>query len=160
MAALTADRTWETRPVAGTQNFTVVNAATVYIGGLVQIDATTGFVEPWDGTGTLAGMCVGYGDGVDVNKTTDGVTGNTSATPRPSVRVATGGMEIKGVAVTGAAAGDVGNQVWTASDVDNLADLTDTDTTNAAVGFLLAVRSASDCDVMLYSLKDHQLGLT
>lgn len=153
-----ADRTskviHKTRPRAGRDSFVVKNSTTIYEGSLVQVDAN-GFLEGWDQGGALVGILIG-GDTTDAGA----ITGDTSASIPPEGRVDTSGVILMHVPVTGAAQAYVGDLVYCTTD-NPAADLTRTDPGVGAepVGWMVRYRSASDCDVQLFTPAEFKAGI-
>lgn len=130
--------------------FPIADGETLPIGTLVQIQS--GFANHYDGAnGNLAGIVAG-----GENPNADGEpVGNTSLTPIPKVYVDMTGPVIKNIPVAGATV--VGAYVYcNDSNLDN-ATITQP-TTDAPIGKIVGFRSASDCDVMLFSYAEHCLG--
>lgn len=139
---------WETSPRAGTDVYTVKDATTLYAGALVATDAN-GFLDNWAGA-TAALRFVGV-----LQQT---VTGDTSASPKPVGIVNTSGVTLKHVAVTGGAQNTVNSLVYSA-DGNIATGLTTTATTAGAIGILKFYRSATDCDVELFTPAEHEAKL-
>lgn len=134
----------KTAPRAGTMAYPVADGVTVYEGMLAQLES--GYVNHWDETGKFLGLVVGGNA-----RARDGVLlGETSDSPPPEAIIDESGTLLMRVAVAGTVTqADVGALVYCAD--SNPAGLTKTDTTNPPVGFLKRFRSASDCDVQLFT---------
>jgi hypothetical protein len=151
MADATAKQIHKTRPNSGVGSYVIADGVTLYEGQLVQLQS--GYLNHWDKTGQFLGILVGgddrAGDGV--------IIGETSDTPPPEGRVNESGVVLMHVAVAGTPTiADVGGLVY-ANDSD-VANLTKTDAANAVVGRLVRFRSASDCDVQLFTPAEHLAG--
>ena len=151
MADATAKKIHKTRPNSGVGSYVIADGVTLYEGQLVQLQS--GYLNHWDKTGQFLGILVGgddrAGDGV--------IIGETSDTPPPEGRVNESGVVLMHVAVAGTPTiADVGGLVY-ANDSD-VANLTKTDAANAVVGRLVRFRSASDCDVQLFTPAEHLAG--
>jgi len=128
----------------------IANGETLPVGTLVQIQS--GFANHYDGTSTLAGIVLG-GENLS---STQIPTGDTSLTPDPSVYVDASGPVITGIPV--ASASVIGAYVYcNDSNLDN-ATITQP-STDAPIGFLIGFRSASDCDVQLFTPLQHTIGV-
>lgn len=128
----------------------ITDAITLPIGTLVQYE--TGFANHHDGTGAFAGIVLG---GENTNSDGEPV-GQTSLTPDPAVYLDTSGVTIVGIPVASATVAGV--EVYSNdSDLDN-ATITQP-TTDYPIGIIVAFRSATDCDVQLYTPKEHTLGV-
>jgi hypothetical protein len=127
----------------------IANGESLGIGALVQVES--GFANHYDGTSDLLGIVVG-----GENTNSSGVpVGDTSLSPDPTVYVDMSGALLMGVPVASAAA--VGEYVYcNDSDFDN-ATVTQP-TTDKPIGVIVGWRSASDCDVKLFTLPEHMLG--
>jgi hypothetical protein len=151
MADASAKQIHKTRPNSGVGSYVIADGVTLYEGQLVQLQS--GYLNHWDKTGQFLGILVGgddrAGDGV--------IIGETSDTPPPEGRVNESGVVLMHVAVAGTPTiADVGGLVY-ANDSD-VANLTKTDAANAVVGRLVRFRSASDCDVQLFTPAEHLAG--
>jgi len=149
--AASAKKIHKTRPNAGVSSYVIADGVTLYEGQLVQLKA--GYLDHWDKTGQFVGILVGgddrAGDGV--------IIGETSDTPPPEGRVNESGVILMHVAVGGTPTiADVGALIY-CNDSD-VANLTKTDAANAVVGRLVRFRSASDCDVQLFTPAEHLAG--
>jgi hypothetical protein len=149
--AASAKKIHKTRPNAGVSSYVIADGVTLYEGQLVQLKS--GYLDHWDKTGQFVGILVGgddrAGDGV--------IIGETSDTPPPEGRVNESGVILMHVAVGGTPTiADVGALVY-CNDSD-VANLTKTDAANAVVGRLVRFRSASDCDVQLFTPAEHLAG--
>lgn len=152
MADASAKTIHKTRPNSGVGSYVIADGVTLYEGQLVQLES--GYLNHWDKTGKFLGILVGgddrAGDGV--------IIGETSDTPPPEGRVDESGVVLMHVAVAGSPTiADVGGLVY-ANDSD-VANLTKTDAANAVVGRLVRFRSASDCDVQLFTPAEHAAGI-
>lgn len=153
MADASTTKKWKTRPRAGYGAYPVANGVTVYPGMLCQLEG--GYLNHWDETGQFLGIVLGDATGISPGSA---LTGNTSATPVPMARVDESGVILQHIAVGGTpAATDVGALVY-CNDSD-VANITKTDTTDPPVGILVAFRSTSDCDVMLFTPTEHAAGI-
>ena len=139
-------RTWETSPRAGSDVYLVKDATTLYAGELVATDAN-GLLDHWNGATAALRFC-----GV-LQQT---VTGDTSAGTVGIVD--TSGATLKHVAVTGGAQATVNSLVYSA-DGNIATGLTTSATTAGAIGILKFYRSASDCDVELFTPAEHEAKL-
>ena len=149
--AASAKKIHKTRPNAGVSSYVIADGVTLYEGQLVQLKS--GYLDHWDKTGQFVGILVGgddrAGDGV--------IVGETSDTPAPEGRVNESGVILMHVAVGGSPTiADVGGLIY-CNDSD-VANLTKTDAANAVVGRLVRFRSASDCDVQLFTPAEHLAG--
>lgn len=128
----------------------IADGETLPIGTLVQIQS--GFANHYDGTSDLVGIVIG-----GENPNADGEpVGDTSLTPDPAVYVDASGPVIKNIPVAGATV--IGAYVYcNDSDLDN-ATITQP-TTDKPIGVIVGFRSAADCDVMLFTLAEHMIGL-
>jgi len=126
---------------AGQSSYPVANGVTVPIGALVQLQS--GFLNHYDHTGFFLGVMVN-GDADE-----DGiVTGDTSATPQPLGTVDESGVVLMHVAVASATVAGV--PIWCADSNPGSFTITDP-TTYGPIGWLKKFRSASDCDVQLFT---------
>jgi hypothetical protein len=151
MADQSAHAIRKTRPNSGVGSYVIADGVTVYAGMLAQLEG--GYVNHWDETGKFLGIIVGGDD-----RAKDGVfLGETSDTPPPEARVDESGVILMHVAVAGTPTqAKVGDLVYSAD--SNVASLTMTDTTNPPVGRLVRYRSATDCDVHLFSAAEWAAG--
>lgn len=151
MADRSANKIYETAPSFKRWPVPIANGVTLPIGTLVQEES--GFANHYDGTNNLLGIVVG---GQNTNADGEPV-GDTSLTPDPAVYVDVTGPVITGIPVASATV--VGAFVYcNDSDLDN-ATITQP-TTDAPIGVIVGFRSASDCDVKLFSYVEHLLGRT
>lgn len=129
----------------------IANGVTLPIGTLVQEES--GFANHYDGTNNLLGIVLG-----GENLSAAGLpVGNTALTPDPAVYVDASGPVICNIPV--ASSTGVGQFVYcNDSDLDN-ATITQP-TTDAPIGVIVGWRSATDCDVKLFSYVEHLLGRT
>lgn len=141
----------KTQPRAGYGSYPIADGVTVYEGMLAQLQS--GYLNHWDETGKFLGILIGGDD-----RAKDGVLlGETSDTPPPEGRVDESGVTLMHMAVGGSpTAASLGVLVYCAD--SNPANLTITDTTNPPVGWLRRFRSASDCDVQLFSASEWHAG--
>lgn len=151
MADRTANLFLKTRPRSGSDSFPIADGVTIGVGALVQLQA--GYLNHWDETGRFLGVLAGgtarAGDSVLVGETSDSMP--------PEGIVDTSGPTIMHVAVAGTATqAKVGDLVYCAD--SDTANFTLTDTTNPPVGFLVRYRSASDCDVQLFTPAEFAAG--
>ena len=152
MADATAKKIHKTRPNAGVGSYVIADGVTLFEGQLVQLQS--GYLNHWDKTGKFLGILVGgddrAGDGI--------IIGETSDAQPPEGRVNESGVVLMHVAVAGSPTiADVGGLVY-ANDSD-VANLTKTDAAGAVVGRLVRFRSASDCDVQLFTPAEHAAGI-
>lgn len=160
MADASAKIVLKTRPSAGRDSFIIADGVTLYEGQLVGVE--DGFANHWDDDGgtarTFAGIALGPGgDGFDVNTTPPALTGDTSATPQPEVRVDTSGVVLMHLDSVGGtpAQSKVGDLVYSVdSDIASIS-LTDTTGDGNAIGYLLRFRTTTDVDVKLFSMAEH-----
>jgi len=148
MADRSANKIYETMG-ADRVPFPIANGVTLPVGTLVQEES--GFANHYDGTNTLLGIVVG---GENVNSDGEPV-GDTSLSPDPAVYVDTSGPVIVGIPVASATVAGV-YVYCDDSDLDN-ATITQP-TTDAPIGYILNFRSASDCDVKLFTAAEHMIG--
>lgn len=142
---------YKTRPNAGTGSYRVANGVTLAEGELVQLQA--GYLNQWDKTGKFLGMLVG-GD----TTAAGAILGDTTVANPPEGRVNESGVVVMHVAVAGGVTiADQGALVYCAD--HDLANLTKTDAANAVVGRLVRFRTASDCDVQLFTPAEHAAGV-
>lgn len=123
----------------GKKSMIVKNAVQIYGGMLVGVAIADGYIDLWNNVATTLFFGVAEHD----------VLGNTSATPPVTVRVDTSGKVLKGVPVASATQASVGQVVYCST--SNPKDLTTVATTSLAIGVLTGFRSASDCDVQLWT---------
>lgn len=152
MADASAKKIHKTRPNAGVGSYRIADGVTLFEGQLVQLES--GYLNHWDKTGKFLGILVGgddrAGDGVIIGETSD-------ANP-PEGRVDESGVVLMHVAVAGTPTiADVGALVYCGD--SDVASLTKTDAANAVVGRLVRFRSASDCDVQLFTPAEHAAGI-
>jgi hypothetical protein len=139
----------KTEPRADTESGIIADGVTLYIGMLAQYEG--GYLNHWDETDQFAGLVIGGKD-----RARDGVLlGETSDTPPPEAIIAKGAT-LMHVAVANATQAYVGQLVWCAD--SNVSGLTITDTTNPPVGRLKRFRSATDCDVQLFTPEEWLAG--
>jgi hypothetical protein len=140
----------KTQPRADTESVIIADGVTVYVGMLAQFES--GYLNHWDETGKFAGLVIAGKD-----RARDGVLlGETSDTPPPEATIAKGAT-LMHVPVAGTVTqADVGALVYCAD--SNPANLTKTDTTNPPVGRLKRFRSATDCDVQLFTPEEWLAG--
>lgn len=149
MADRTANKVYKTQGGYETRSYVIADGVTLGVGALVQLES--GVLNHWDETGQFVGIVIGGDD-----RAKDGVLlGETSDTPPPEARVAIGAT-LMHVAVAGTPAGKVGQLVYSAD--SDPASFTMTDTTHPPVGVLQRVRSASDCDVRLFTPEEWLAG--
>jgi len=144
MADLGARTVHKTAPRGGRNSYRITDGVTLYEGAFVQ--AESGYLDHWDETGQFLGILLAgddrAGDGVIIGETSDSVP--------PEGRVDESGVTLMHMAVAGTVTiADVGALVYCAD--SNPANMTKTDTTNPPIGRLVRVRSASDCDVQLFT---------
>lgn len=144
MADQAAKAIRKTAPRAGVGAYPIADGVVIYEGMLSQLES--GYLNHWDETGKFLGIVTG---GVDRAK--DGVlTGETSDSPPVEGFVDESGVTLMHMAVAGTVTqADVGALVYCAD--SNPANFTKTDTTNPPVGRIKRFRSASDCDVELFT---------
>lgn len=151
MSDATATKKWKTQPRAGVGAYPVASGVTVHPGMLCQLEG--GYLNHWDETGQFLGIVLGDAQGVAPGAA---VTGTASGSVY--ARVDQSGVTLMHIAVGGTpAATDVGALVY-CNDSD-VANITKTDTTDPPVGILVAFRSTSDCDVMLFTPTEHAAGI-
>jgi len=138
MADQTVNKVYRTEE-RGKKAFNVTNAVQIYGGMLVGLSAAGGRLQLWDNVATT--IFVGLAE--------EDALGNTSATPEVRCRVDTSGKVLKGVAVASATQASVGDVVY--SQDSNVASLTTVAATSRAIGIIIGYRSASDCDVQLFT---------
>jgi hypothetical protein len=149
MADLAANTQLKTRP-RGRSEYPIANGVTLFVGAFVGIEG--GYANHWAGgvNDVFGGICLGAGEGVST--TTGALTGNTSATPLPSVRVDDSGVTIMHVAGLGGTAtqAKVGDLVYCPD--SNPANMTLTiGALNHPIGFLSKFRATADVDVTLFT---------
>lgn len=129
----------KTRP-RGRTAVVVKDATQLYAGALVGVADADGLLDNWNNTATTRFLGV----------LLESVLGNTSASPAVTGKVDTSGVILQHVAVAGTPTqAKVGEPVFCAD--GNPAGLTMTATTSPAIGLLTFYRSASDCDVTLFT---------
>lgn len=149
MADLAADSIIETRPSAGRDSFPIADGIILFAGTLVQL--SSGFLDHWDDAGagsTFMGVLLGgddrAGDGTIIGETSDALP--------PEGHVDTSGvvlMHLDSIDGTPTQA-KVGDLVFAAtSNTDDL-DLQASGNTDP-IGWLIRFRSATDCDVRLFT---------
>lgn len=154
MADATANTIHETRPRAGRSAHIIANGVTVYAGMLAQLES--GYLNHWDEAGAFRGLVLGEGIGHGVDNSA--MLGNTSATPPPEARVDESGAVLKHLTLGGTPTqAKVGDLVYCAD--SSVSSMTMTDTTNAPVGILTRYRSATDCDVQLFTPSEWKAGI-
>lgn len=128
----------------------ITNGETLPIGTLVQIQS--GFANHYDGTGVFLGLVIG---GENVNADGEPV-GNTALSPDPKVFVDASGPKVIGIPVASSTV--IGAYVY--CDDSDLANATVSQpTTDAPIGVIVGWRSATDCDVKLFTPAEHMLGV-
>ena len=139
MAALSADTTLTSRE-RGRSRYKIddAGAVTIFAGGLVGLVAATGLITPWNNVATTQFLGLAL----------EGAVSTSGASPQTEVRVAEDGAIVTGAAVTSAVQANVGDEVFCTTDNTQAMALT---ATSKAVGTLVAFRTASDCDVRLYT---------
>lgn len=144
MADQAAKAIRKTAPRAGVGAYPIADGVVVYEGMLCQLES--GYLNHWDETGQFLGIVLAGDD-----RALDGVLlGEVSDTPPVEARVDESGVTLMHMAVAGTVTqADVGALVYCAD--SNPANFTKTDTTNPPVGWIKRFRSASDCDVKLFS---------
>lgn len=150
MADASAKAVRKTQP-RGAGSYPIADGITLYIGQFVQLEG--GYLNHWDETGDFLGLLIGGDD-----RARDGVLlGETSDTPPPEGHVDESGVVMMHMAVGGSPTqASVGALVYCAD--SDPANMTITDTTDPPVGFLKRFRSASDCDVQLFTPGEWQAG--
>jgi hypothetical protein len=124
----------------GMRSMIVKNAVQLYGGMLVGSATADGFIDVWNNVATTIFWGLLLQD----------VLGATGATPPATGRVNTAGVTLKGVAVAGTPTqAKIGSPVY--SQTSNPDDMTMTAATSRAIGLLVAFRTASDCDVQLFT---------
>jgi hypothetical protein len=128
----------------------MTNAAVLPIGTLVQV--ASGLADHYDGTSTLLGIVVG-----GENTNSSGIpVGDTSLTPDAACYVDASGVVLLGQSATGATV--VGELVY--CNDSNIANATVTQpTTDAPIGYIVGWRSATDCDIKLFTAAEHMIGV-
>lgn len=129
---------WDTMP-RGAHTVKVKDSTQLYGGAIVGVADADGLLDNWDNVATkrLAGLL------------REDVLGDTSATDPPHGKVLEG-VRLKGVAVAGTPTqAKLFELVY--SQTGNVGDLTMTAATSKAIGILIGFRSASDCDVSLFT---------
>ena len=151
MADQTAKAIRKTAPSAGVGSYPIADGVTLVEGQLVQLEG--GYLNHWDENGKFLGYLMAGDD-----RAKDGVLlGETADTPPPEGRVDESGVILMHMAVAGTVTqADVGALVYCAD--SNPANFTKTDTTNPPVGWLKRFRSATDCDVKLFSPSEWMAG--
>lgn len=141
MANLSANATNLKYQVRGSYSGIVTNGTQLYAGALVCL-LSTGYVGNWDDN--AASVFLGVNE-VDV-------IGNTSVTPPVEARVNTAGVTLMHLSALGGTPtqAKVGDPVYSAD--GNPASLTLTiGALNHPIGYLSRYRSATDCDVTLFT---------
>lgn len=151
MADKSTKTVFKTSPRAGVGAYRIADGITLYEGTLVQLQS--GYLNHWDETGDFLGILVGgasrLNDGVIIGETSDGQP--------PEGYVDESGLNLMHVAVGGSPTiANVGALVYCAD--SDPANMTITDTTNPPIGWLKRFRSASDCDVQLFTPAEWQAG--
>ena len=132
----------------------IANGVAIPVGSLVQEEG--GYANHFNGDNTFLGIVVG-GENLS---STQVPTGDTSASPVPTVYVDTSGATITGIPVAGASAQTtVGEFVYCIDSDLAGASLTQV-STDSPIGILVGWRSATDADVRLFSAIEHLLGTT
>lgn len=158
MAALTVSTPVRMRILSSAQhNYKVANSNTIYLGsivglaqlGYVPLTADRGFAIPFEDTANVEYLGIAINSPFDLS-VTNTVVGDTSASVLPEITVEGGVVVLQQVTVTGvAAAADVGNQVFGATDNPN--DLTDSsNSTDGALGEVERFFSGTTSDVLMY----------
>jgi len=121
----------------GKKAFIVKDATQLYGGMLVGTAVADGLLDKWNNVATT--KWAGLLEQDVLGATATGVVG----------RVDTSGKVLKGVPVAGATQAKLLGPVYCTT--SNVADLTTTAPTSLAIGILTGFRSASDCDVQLFT---------
>jgi len=148
MTNLTGALITKSRP-RGRTLVVVKNATQLYAGALVGKAVGDGVLDNWNNVATSRFLGV----------LLESVLGNTSASPPVTGKVDTSGVILQHVAVAGTPTQvKVGEPVFCAD--GNPAGLTMTATTSPAIGLLTFYRSASDCDVTLFTPEEQAAYIT
>lgn len=133
----------------GAGAYIIADGVSMFAGMLV--GAESGYANHWaDGASdTFLGIVLGKGDGA--NQLTTTLVGDTSASIPPEVRVDDSGTELVSIAVGGSPTqASVGAPVYSAD--SSVSSITiDATGRNHPIGWLKRFRSASDCDVRLFT---------
>lgn len=141
MANPSANKIYKSKPSNGIQSFIVKNATQLYAQSLVGVADADGYLNFWDNVATTRFCGVLLAD----------VLGDTSAGVEGTVDIS--GRTLTNVAVAGTPTQAKVNELVYSAD-GNITSLTMTATTSKAIGILTAYRSASDCDVRLFSMAE------
>jgi len=146
MAALAADRTFESHPT-GRNQYEILVSDICYAGSLVGLSAA-GFLHPWDDVATtvFVGVALEQAAGASASP-----AGTDTKCP-----VHDEGMIIKNIPIASAVQASVGLDVHCTTD-NVLADcVLDGGATSRAIGRIIRWVSAADCDIQLYSAQEWQ----
>ncbi len=153
MSALTAavsNRSWASIH-SWTQNYTVLNASTIYVGSFCGAlngtsTAQRGYVKPYADQNSIKYMGLAIGSPFDLS-TSLTIVGNTSATRIPQVTLECGPGILKSYTVTGSSAvTDVFRQVYLRNDNDmNLTQIL-----SPRIGRIEYWHTSTTCDVLVY----------
>lgn len=140
MAVLTAGVNVETRD-RGATSYRIDDAGsiTVFAGALVGLDASSGLAIRWNNN--LTTRFIGLAK--------ETRTSTSGALLQTSVPVDTEGPNIIGIPIASAVAGSVGEKVFCTT--DNVKVDCKLAGTSGSIGVIIAVRSATDCDIRLYT---------
>jgi len=135
---------------AGHNSYPIANGVTLYAGQLIGIAG--GYANAWaDGAAEVfGGICLGDAQGIAPG---GALTGNTSGTPIPQVRIDESGVTLRRLAAIGGTPtqAKVGDLVY-AADGNSLTAITLTiGALNHPIGYLSKFRSATDADVTLFT---------
>jgi len=156
MADLAANAIPKSQPRSGYNAYPIANGVTLYPGALVSLEG--GYLNHWaDGANDVfAGVCLGDAIGISPGAA---LLGNTGATPVPEARVDQSGATIMHVAALGGTPtqAKVGDYVYCADSNSANMTLSATGATNP-IGYLSKYRSATDCDVTLFTPEEFLAG--
>ena len=155
MADLILTQQNETRVRGGRDAFPITNTEVLYAGGLVQLSA--GYAADWDDAGagsTFLGVCIGgetHGSTATVARL-NGFTGSTGITPVPEVFIDTSGVILTHLdSINGTPTqAKVGDLIYGGTGNTDDLDLQASGNTDP-IGVLWRFRTATDCDVMLFT---------
>ena len=141
MAALASNSVLPTAP-KGRNVYDLLATQQVFGGGLVGLTAA-GFLIPWDNVATTVFVGVVLEDALepteDVGKVDDS------------------GTVVRNIPIASAVQGSVGLQVHCTTDNIQTDAVLDAGATSRGVGTIIRFRSASDCDIRLYSHAEFQV---
>lgn len=142
----------------GQGRYPIADASTIYIGGLVGLEA--GYIDDWadSASTTFLGILRGGDDeGRALSDAVGTLVGKTSLTPDPGAFVDETGRVLTGLTVLGTPTqAKVGDRIW--CDTSNVADITLTpaDGKSRSIGWMSGYASATDQDVTLYTPSEFQ----